>query len=354
MPPETRPRSAGQAAAAEAAGAGAAPASADAPWQAAPRSAAAGEDFVARGGAASDDEWPSEVDDVSAVYPSPFPPSAAAGGQYVAPPVTADEGPIAFVPGRRTGGQPEESAAPVTRVPAARATPPEPRSAAPVSAPVPTPTRSPEVTEAETEPAEPLEQSAPATPVSPIFPQRTRTRQTWEGADPDAFPELSGEVSAVIGAPAAGAPRSASGAVSAQHRLADAGAARDVAEDDIDATVIARRVVRATWELVPASGSPVPLTAPVVILGRRPSADAGFPGAQLVPVEDDARTVSKTHARIELVDGAWVITDLASTNGVLVRTLMGEEVEVEPGAQIDAGERFFLGDAEFHLRRLAP
>ena len=32
---------------------------------------------------------------------------------------------------------------------------------------------------------------------------------------------------------------------------------------------------------------------------------------------------------------------------------MLDEIEVEPGSQIDAGERFFLGDEEFHLRRIA-
>ena len=31
----------------------------------------------------------------------------------------------------------------------------------------------------------------------------------------------------------------------------------------------------------------------------------------------------------------------------------GDEVEVEAGGQLDAGERFFLGDEEFHLRRIA-
>ena len=122
--------------------------------------------------------------------------------------------------------------------------------------------------------------------------------------------------------------------------------------DDIDQTVIARRSVRPTWELVPATGSPVPLTAPVVILGRRPVADPAFPAAQLLAVAGDARTVSKTHARIEQRGESWIVTDLGSTNGVLVRTLMGDEVEVEPGAQLDAGERFFLGDEEFHLRRI--
>uniref|UniRef100_UPI0028E1E2CE FHA domain-containing protein n=1 Tax=uncultured Microbacterium sp. TaxID=191216 RepID=UPI0028E1E2CE len=225
---------------------------------------------------------------------------------------------------------------------------------------------------------------APVTPAAgALFAQPARARRTSDASDPDAFPELSGEVSAVVGSPSAGAPRSAVGAVSAQHRRSESGererpeidgqdrvdppvrrtgaapAAGPVADDDpfaddvLDQTVIARRSVRPVWELVPASGSPVPLSASVVILGRRPSSDPAYPAAQLVAVPGDARTVSKTHARIELRGDAWTVTDLGSTNGVLVRTLMGDEVEVEAGGQLDAGERFFLGDEEFHLRRIA-
>ncbi|HYP73989.1 MAG TPA: FHA domain-containing protein, partial [Microbacterium sp.] len=190
------------------------------------------------------------------------------------------------------------------------------------------------------------------------------SRRALAGDDSDAFPEMSGEVSAVIGSPSAGAPRSAVGAVSAQHRRAETGeptpaaaalhAPTDDLDDDLDQTVITRRAVKPTWELVPAAGSPIPLTAAVVILGRRPAGDAAYPSAQLVAVSDQARTVSKTHARIEQRGESWVVTDLGSTNGVLVRTLMGDEIEVEPGSQLDPGERFFLGDEEFHLRRILP
>ena len=43
------------------------------------------------------------------------------------------------------------------------------------------------------------------------------------------------------------------------------------------------------------------------------------------------------------------------TEGTISRWLkaVGDEVEVEAGGQLDAGERFFLGDEEFHLRRIA-
>ncbi|MEZ5214353.1 MAG: FHA domain-containing protein [Microbacterium sp.] len=58
----------------------------------------------------------------------------------------------------------------------------------------------------------------------------------------------------------------------------------------------------------------MPLSASVVILGRRPSSDPAYPAAQLVAVPGDARTVSKTHARIELRGDAWTVTDLGSAS----------------------------------------
>jgi pSer/pThr/pTyr-binding forkhead associated (FHA) protein len=127
-------------------------------------------------------------------------------------------------------------------------------------------------------------------------------------------------------------------------------------DDDIDAldrTVVTRRR-RIPWALVPPSGVPIDLTSDVVILGRRPSADAAHPDAQLVSIADETRTVSKTHARLHLRGDTWYVTDLDSTNGVLFATLMGTEVEAPPGEEIEAGERFFLGDAEVRLTRSEP
>jgi hypothetical protein len=163
-------------------------------------------------------------------------------------------------------------------------------------------------------------------------------------ADADAFPEASGPVSAVAGAPDAGAPRSARSSVSAFH-----GRPEIPDEDDaLDHTIIARRK-RTDWTLLPPTGDPVALTSDVVILGRRPTSDPSFPGAQLVPIQDG--TVSKTHARLRLRDDKWYVTDLDSTNGVLFATVMGTEVEVPAGEEVEAGDRFLLGDAEVRLQR---
>lgn len=159
----------------------------------------------------------------------------------------------------------------------------------------------------------------------------------------DAFPESSGPVSAIAGAPDAGAPRSARSSVSAFHTRPEI-----PDNDDIDSTVIARRK-RTDWALVPPVGDPIPLAAEVVLVGRRPVADPAHPGAQLIAIADG--TVSKTHARLRLQGDRWYITDLDSTNGVLFATLMGTEVEATPGVEVEAGDRFLLGDAEVRLIR---
>ncbi|NNH04360.1 FHA domain-containing protein, partial [Microbacterium ulmi] len=206
--------------------------------------------------------------------------------------------------------------------------------------------------------AVPSSSAAPVGPVSAV-PPVTRVpapvappeREPWAPAlsptpEGDAFPETSGAVSAIVGAPDAGAPRSALASVSALHprpHVPDD-------EDIFDETVVTRRK-RTPWTLVPPSGRSIPITSDVVILGRRPGADPAFPDAQLVAIDDDTRTVSKTHARLELRDDAWTIVDLDSTNGVLLTDAAGAEVEAAPGVGSRVGERFLLGDAELRLER---
>ena len=167
----------------------------------------------------------------------------------------------------------------------------------------------------------------------------------------EEFPELSEAVSAVAELPEAGSPRSARTSVSTLFTQSELPTIAD--EDDVDAldrTVVTRRK-RIPWTLVPPAGAPVALTSGVVILGRRPGPDAEHPDAQLIAISDETRTVSKTHARLQLRGDVWYVTDLDSTNGVLFATLMGTEVEAPPGEEIEAGERFFLGDAEVRLTR---
>lgn len=161
----------------------------------------------------------------------------------------------------------------------------------------------------------------------------------------DAHYETSAEVSAVAGAPTLGEPRSARASVSAQHT------APEIPDDDaFDETFVAVRR-RSSWTLIPPLGAPIPLTADVVILGRRPTADADLPDAQLVPLSDETRTVSKTHARLELGDEGWSIVDLDSTNGVILIDANGSEIEAAPGVAERLTARFLLGDAELQVWR---
>ena len=197
----------------------------------------------------------------------------------------------------------------------------------------------------------PVTVAPPVTRVPMTSSARARTgEEPWapaqwspDAADDESAPyESSGEVSAIAGAPEVGSPRSARTSVSAKHPHPE------IPDEAFDETVVTRRR-RPAWSLVPPAGSAVPIGAEIVIVGRKPAADAAFPGAQLVSVDDG--TVSKTHARLELRDDRWYITDLGSTNGVLFATLMGTEVEAPPGVEVEAGDRFFLGDAEVRLQR---
>lgn len=230
----------------------------------------------------SDDaRWPSEIDDVSAISPSPFPSRAASDRPGVVPSFADPDAASGLGAGRRTWD------------------------------------------------------AVPATPIARRAFART----------PDEFPELSDEVSAVASAPAAGAPRTAEGAVPAQLRRAEG-----PDDGDIDHTVVVARR-RVYWQLVLPDGEIAPLTGDVAIVGRQPAPDPEYPRAQLVAIEDSTRTVSKTHARLELRSGLWHITDLHSTNGVVLTNFLGTEIELEPGSDAPAGERFLLGDAELRIER---
>lgn len=194
--------------------------------------------------------------------------------------------------------------------------------------------------------AEPADEASAHVPPVTRVPaaRRAPAGEPWAPArsplpEPDAFPEASGEVSAVVGRPDAGVPRSARSSVSAQHVLAEI-------PDDVEQTVIAHRR-KAHWALVLPSGTPVELTGDVVLVGRRPAPSTAYPNAQLVEVDDG--TVSKTHLRLERHGEEWSVTDLHSTNGTILIASDGSEREISPGAAHRAPGRFLIGDAEVRL-----
>lgn len=241
------------------------------------------------------------------------------------------------------------SAAPDAREEDGAAAPESPVPAASEPSAVPEPWAPPRRAEAG-DAADAVAQTPLTRPAEPA--RDTDSTPADSDADVDEFPELSEAVSAVSEIPDAGSPRSARTSVAALsvHPAFAPGPDDDDDLEAMDRTVVARRR-RIPWALVPPSGDPVDLTSPVVIVGRRPAVDSAFPDAQLVAISDETRTVSKTHARLQLRGDTWFVTDLHSTNGVLFATLMGTEVEAPPGEEIEAGERFFLGDAEVRLSR---
>ncbi len=103
------------------------------------------------------------------------------------------------------------------------------------------------------------------------------------------------------------------------------------------------------WRLRGPAGFQLLLLRPV-LLGRDPSTDPAHAEAASVALVDPARTVSKTHARIEVVDDQVLVTDLHSTNGTRVLDAQGEAHRLVPGrpAVVAAGASVLLG--EFAVR----
>ena len=206
---------------------------------------------------------------------------------------------------------PPAAGAPVAGAPAARA---------PVASPVAAPT-------------------APTTPPAPITPP------------PAAFPTLPTAAAEADAIPAI--PETPYNAVpDTEHTVipASAPAGADLDDDDFEDTVIVNRREE-LWVLSPEGAEPIRVTRPVALLGRNPSASPEHPDAQLIRLTDPARTVSKTHARIELVSGAWMIIDLASTNGVYLRGDDGADVELDADVPTTLTPAFRLGELPFRLER---
>ena len=64
---------------------------------------------------------------------------------------------------------------------------------------------------------------------------------------------------------------------------------------------------------------------------------------------DSTRTLSKVHARLDLADGVWTVTDLNATNGVIVIEADGSENLLDPGASAVVRDRFVLGKVGMRL-----
>ena len=111
-----------------------------------------------------------------------------------------------------------------------------------------------------------------------------------------------------------------------------------------DETVVVARPTR-SWRLV-VPGSPPILVSTKLFLGRNPTPTPGHERSPVFAIDDTTKTISKTHAMLEVVGGQLRVHDLNSTNGVWVVPADGEAIEVEPGepVAIPAGADLELGD----------
>lgn len=88
-------------------------------------------------------------------------------------------------------------------------------------------------------------------------------------------------------------------------------------------------------QLIPCGGGvPIPLTSPRMVVGRTNECDLTLPFA----------TVSSKHCLLELRDGVWHVSDLASRNGVRVNGVKCQESRLVPGSTLALAEFRFQVD----------
>lgn len=121
-----------------------------------------------------------------------------------------------------------------------------------------------------------------------------------------------------------------------------------VDKEDFDRTVMSSRK-NPSWILETSAGQTVPLTGTSAILGRKPTNSEHLPASQLIILEEPGKTVSKTHARLDFVRGQWIITDLNSSNGVVLIDADGSEQELRFGASSPIAQKILLGDLYLSL-----
>ncbi|MCL2090135.1 MAG: FHA domain-containing protein [Micrococcales bacterium] len=123
--------------------------------------------------------------------------------------------------------------------------------------------------------------------------------------------------------------------------------ARVPSDDDLEVTVETDPSAFERWTLSLGDGRAFVVRAPSVVVGRRPSVSA--PGMQALAVADATRTLSRTHARLDLVEGVWRVTDLGSTNGVVVTDVDGKEATAAPGSPTPVYGYVAFGSVEARL-----
>lgn len=117
-------------------------------------------------------------------------------------------------------------------------------------------------------------------------------------------------------------------------------------DSDVEKTTVSpRRRASGGWRLLLPDGQEHSVTG-ALLIGREVTADARWPGARLLSVGDSTKTISKTHAVLEVDDAGLWVTDLASTNGVFVDQADGTEVDLRPDVRtfVQPGSEISFGD----------
>ncbi|MCL2515715.1 MAG: FHA domain-containing protein [Microbacteriaceae bacterium] len=133
-----------------------------------------------------------------------------------------------------------------------------------------------------------------------------------------------------------------------------AAAPEPAAETQAVQVVAPASVAERPWSLRLPDGSMTPL-AGAAFVGRNPQSTDAAPGGAVLPLNDPAKSLSKTHALL-VPSGDWVmVTDLHSTNGTAVIDRSGSTTVLEPGrsSPVADGSVLQLGSFAVTLVRAA-
>ncbi len=87
-----------------------------------------------------------------------------------------------------------------------------------------------------------------------------------------------------------------------------------------------------------------------LLLGRDPARVEHWEGASLLRVNDPEKSVSKTHAAVDGSGDELRITDLFSTNGVVVIGADGTERPLEPGVAVSVPSGSWIELGRYRMR----
>ncbi len=103
------------------------------------------------------------------------------------------------------------------------------------------------------------------------------------------------------------------------------------------------------WTLSGAEIEPRSLRDVTYVIGRAPSSPTNDEKDILITLDHPSGTVSRTHARLDFINGVWHITDLNSTNGVSLVAATGIEKPIAVGVATPVTSHVFVGDAELEF-----